>query len=655
MTTTNTIKIKNASIANLHDISSNSFKHSTSLNYDKKKRDFIGENLLDIEKTLKALNLDYMQNFNDLEKTDSAETLFGDSFTYDNTKLNSSALKISKLTNEFNLLHNNHNSSNDNISMGKNEGTAAVTTAITEAVTTTPANPMLKSGCSSQSPPVKLQDTIAKLYSEVIAKRANLDKRSKTPDTNFSPKESNLSSRRSSGRSSYSPQDTNFSPREFNFHQPLESRNSDRMYSTNSKDYLHEFARSNSRTSSSPPVKNINSSQNSIHSLMQMYNTPLQSRKFFDETNSSKFNIKNRQRSMSFTENYELNSPTNPPDNIQMMVHQQKQDSSQLHSNYVNSNSKKVMNKPRNIITYKPKSIRARNLRRLSYNPINMIDNSSSSSDDDSEFDKSIAHSECDIRTKMLTSRRRRQYLNRKTSNTNLNHDKLYGSNASIKSAPQYNNFANERQPSYAMNKNNNGGGSGGNNSIYLEETLLKSSYNEFDCDDRNIYDFGSNIINSNYLQSLSGYNVKKNPQPKSAIDRELLFSEFDVTKLTGKSPTTPSYFDNVPPIGSYPADSNARKLAALESSSSQNPNNNNSQSKLQPFQWPEKIHASAVKQNDIIWQRRGQNSKLGGSQQLIDCVKMKQRYISDTSSTETDSIDFRQNFKPWRPPSPAP
>lgn len=358
---------------------------------------------------------------------------------------------------------------------------------------------------------------------------------------------------------------------------------------------------------------------------------------------------------MSFTENYELNSPTNPPDNIQMMVHQQKQDSSQLHSNYVNSNSIKVMNKPRNIITYKPKSIRARNLRRLSYNPINMIDNSSSSSDDDSEFDKSIAHSECDIRTKMLTSRRRRQYLNRKTSNTNLNQDKLYGSNASIKSAPQYNNFANERQPSYAMNKNNNGGGSGGNNSIYLEETLLKSSYNEYDCDDRNIYDFGSNIINSNYLQSLSGYNVKKNPQPKSAIDRELLFSEFDVTKLTGKSPTTPSYFDNVPPIGSYPADSNARKLAALESSSSQNPNNNNSQSKLQPFQWPEKIHASAVKQNDIIWQRRGQNSKLGGSQQLIDCVKMKQRYISDTSSTETDSIDFRQNFKPWRPPSPAP
>lgn len=51
---------------------------------DKKTRDLIGENLLDIEKTLNALNLDFLQAFNELEKTDSAETLFGDHFLFEN-------------------------------------------------------------------------------------------------------------------------------------------------------------------------------------------------------------------------------------------------------------------------------------------------------------------------------------------------------------------------------------------------------------------------------------------------------------------------------------------------------------------------------------------------------------------------------------------
>uniref|UniRef100_A0A182TX99 Uncharacterized protein n=1 Tax=Anopheles melas TaxID=34690 RepID=A0A182TX99_9DIPT len=58
------------------DLSSVTAKLNGSKTLDKKTRDLIGENLLDIEKTLNALNLDFLQTYHELEKADSAETLF---------------------------------------------------------------------------------------------------------------------------------------------------------------------------------------------------------------------------------------------------------------------------------------------------------------------------------------------------------------------------------------------------------------------------------------------------------------------------------------------------------------------------------------------------------------------------------------------------
>lgn len=286
----------------------------------------------------------------------------------------------------------------------------------------------------------------------------------------------------------------------------------------------------------------------------------------------------NRQRSMSFTENYNLKSP---------------QLSDIPVTNYREPKAP--------IIAHKPKSIRARNLRRLSYNPI-IIDSSSTSSDDDNEFDRSIAHSECDIRSKMFAiAKRKRQYLNRKST---IGQDKLYGSNASIKSAPQYN---------------------------YNSEQNVLFNYSNLQ---ENIYDFSGGI---NLFEPSAQKYLNKEPTP--AFNPDLLFSEFDVTKLTGKSPTTQSYFHTnnfveTPTKKQQPINPIPLKL-----------------NEPSTFRWPEKIHGSTVKQNDLIWQRRQVDSK----HQLFDDLNFKQKFSSDDSSTETDSIDFRREFVPRMPPSPAP
>ncbi|CAO1398964.1 unnamed protein product, partial [Diamesa hyperborea] len=174
-----------------------------------------------------------------------------------------------------------------------------------------------------------------------------------------------------------------------------------------------------------------------------------------------------RQRSMSFTDNFEIKSPILlKPQMIKSQLNAKSMKASSMEDDgcfILPSQSQLIANKPRNIITYKPKTVRARNLRRLSYNPLNMT-NSSSSSDNESDMDHSMAHSECDIRTKMYSSRfqkRRQQFLtnhrklNNSTSsgyydqNSCRNHsqysnnssignvngrNKLYGSNSSIKS-----------------------------------------------------------------------------------------------------------------------------------------------------------------------------------------------------------------------------
>jgi hypothetical protein len=75
--------------------------------FDKKTCDLIGENLLDIEKTLNALNLDFMQAFNEFEKTDSAETLFGENFLLENNlKTKSSEKSMTNFRNFTNDMDN---------------------------------------------------------------------------------------------------------------------------------------------------------------------------------------------------------------------------------------------------------------------------------------------------------------------------------------------------------------------------------------------------------------------------------------------------------------------------------------------------------------------------------------------------------------------
>lgn len=464
--------------------------------FDKKTRDLIGENLLEIENTLKALNLDFLQTYNDLEKTDSAETLFGDNYSYENNPKIRNSTKISKLA------------------------------------ATNPFSPSLD------------QQQQNDLFNEISRGISKLD----------SPKSF---SRRDSQKSNYSPQEPNFSPREINFPNFI-----------NSKTIV-------TTTSSSSPIRTSN---NSIHSANYPYNNLINSRRIDDEN----CQMPNRQRSMSFTENYNLKSP---------------QLSDIPVTNYRQPKAP--------IIAHKPKSIRARNLRRLSYNPI-IIDSSSTSSDDDNEFDRSIAHSECDIRSKMFaTAKRKRQYLNRKST---IGQDKLYGSNASIKSAPQYN---------------------------YQSEQNVLFNYNNLQ---ENIYDFSGGI---NLFEPSAQKYLNKEPTP--AFNPDLLFSEFDVTKLTGKSPTTQSYFHTNNFIENSTTTTTTKKPINSIPLKLNEPST---------FRWPEKIHGSTVKQNDLIWQRR----QVGSSQhQLFDELNFKQKFSSDDSSTETDSIDFRREFVPRMPPSPAP
>ncbi|GBO99530.1 hypothetical protein EVAR_73310_1 [Eumeta japonica] len=113
------------------------------------------------------------------------------------------------------------------------------------------------------------------------------------------------------------------------------------------------------------------------------------------------------------------------------------------------------MHKNLKFLLISPVQPELRTLRRLSYNPMPQVATSSSSTDDDSDhsLDRSLARSECDIRSRgsgSLYHRRRRTNFNRKLFSHSVKDDhdvemiserqsKIYGSNASIKSAPHYN------------------------------------------------------------------------------------------------------------------------------------------------------------------------------------------------------------------------
>ncbi|XP_058836033.1 activated Cdc42 kinase-like isoform X1 [Topomyia yanbarensis] len=553
--------------------------------FDKKTRDLIGENLMDIEKTLNALNLDFLQTYQELEKADSAETLFGESYGSGGTPYRKSP-PASSLVRGSSLESGSKTMSIPGEKSGGGSGGSSVT---------------------GKSPPAKKQYEM-NLYSELNG----------------------------SGGTMRSPKGIPI--RDFKFRQTIDPRCKDRSDYYNMKnEYLSDLTRKQQSQvlSSSPVKKTANSSNQSINQLYQIYKSPVQSSKYDDASTILGSANQNRQRSLSFTENYELKSPTSIEAQL-LNICQSKP--TQRPQSQPKSTSRKV-------ITYKPKSIRARNLRRLSYNPISMIDSSSSSSE--SELDRNHAQSECDIRSK-INSRRRRQYMQRRSnSNSASSQDKLYGSNASIKSAPQYNYNSDRQFYNYPFNY---------------------TDYADND-DDENIYDFGRTVP-----PPPPPAKYANDPPPSFAnkpLERDYLYSEFDVSKLTGKSPTTQSYFtaqqqqqpkqvqktsNPLPPQIPAPT---AVATAAVQP-----------QLKVQPqpgFQWPEKIHGAVVKHNDMLWRQKqlysGPVSSGGGTGVTpaagtgtggVVIIK-DNRYSSETSSTETDSVDFRREFVPIMPPSPAP
>ncbi|XP_055374102.1 activated Cdc42 kinase-like isoform X1 [Condylostylus longicornis] len=592
-------------------------KFNTGKILDKKTRDLIDENLLDIENTLNALNLDFIQTYSELEKTDSVETLLADQLvnltSIDsndcNGKLSSSSSNRSKLQNIYNL----------NSEIAKlNESQSELSSSV-----------LVDKQFTNNS---------TQLYNNLVEKLE--DKRSTTPDTGFASRETNLSlSRRSSQKSNYSPQDSFSSKEAPTFSNPFDSRfySSIRNEQKNNQKILKKMENQIS------PLKNVNKSNNSLYNQLQQ-NSPV------GEYSGS------RQRSMSFTDNYQIKSPALSEPQMRVSA------------GITNDKTKKPNDKlcsPRSVTSFRYKNIQnnvnpstlvcksrsvksrtLRRLRRLSYNPI-VVETSSSS---ESDFDRSIAQSECDIRSKVsVTLRKRRQLFNRKafSSGTDeLPHEKIYGSNASIKSAPHYN-----YNKDLEMEKYN-----------YLAQNLETAvNYNE------RIYDFGNQYRDPK--GNFHGFNnVIKPPRAFSTINhntnyaREQLYSEFDVSKLTGKSPT--SIGTNTTGTGSgYSVDNNRLRNNVLQkqqiSSSTKAAEivstiNSNIGDKILPpssnplFQWPEKIHASTVKQNELMWR---QLQAVSAQSALFGNIKVKQAFSSKSSSSDSDDSNYRNKFIP----SPAP
>lgn len=599
-----------------------------------KPRDFIGENLLDIENTLKALNLDFLNAFNELEKTDSAETLFGEQRYDANPKLRNSALRLS--------------------AAAKQQSYSATASSSNKQLDfSSPKS--VKSMQFSPSDLAKQQQHLFEVGGGTSSDRLD-DKRSSTPDTGFASRETNgggSSSRRSSGQKSCS-----YSPQE---HVPF------RYGGGGGVGGSREFAGYSAAAAPPAPPHSLNvrqtvhSSINSINSLLmqqQLQQLHHHQQHYLVEPSSSRMmddfmgSYPNRKRSMSFTEHYEdnlLQSPVLSEPQSLLLLNQMYSKQTVVGGN--DSGTAMRRHKSRTAAggaSYKPRSIKARNLRRLSYNPIVLGSSSSSStasSGSECDYDKSIAaaHSECDIRsTVSTTSRRRRyQYLKRNvttggsykatTSNkSSTGADKLYGSNASIKSAPHYNyNYVSDRQLHKYLDQKFSIGGVGG-------------------------YDFNGSggrhgEVAARFESSVPPSSPPPPPPPQSSVDdptksakmkNELaynhLYSEFDVSKLTGKSPTTQSFLTELFPDLQQQQQQTLVPSTTTTSSAPPILPPMCRKSDENVFQWPDKIHASTVKQNEFMWRQQ---------QRTAEAKTAKVAYSSESSSsTETDPamVGFR-------------
>lgn len=530
------------------------YENSTSkvCTLSQKTKDFIGENLIDIENTLKALNLDFLQTFNDLEKNDSAETLFGENYTYDaniNPKILNTALKLSKLPTNYSSIE---------------------------------VSP--KSTKSSQYSPLDKQVASQQFNGSVhyLNESGSTDKlldgkRSSTPDTGFASRETNTSSRRGSQKSSYSPQDTHFSP----------------SYSTQIDEARAAYAHLKANGS-----------------------------------------FPSRQRSMSFTENYDLKSPVLSEPQFAKMYN------SAVVGRTNSSDGQAVRRRQRNTISHKPKSIRARNLRRLSYNPIILNSSSSSSDENDLSNRRSVenfrtidgrrhhsyrshrnsaaspiksnddtydfkswhTNSESDIRLKNRKSEAHFQ------SNISFmpSEDKLYGSNASIKSAPQYNNYASDRQMQNYLGRKMNYPLA--QTADYDEQQKISSPHtpNQTPTNFERSIQRSSSSRRRQQQQQQRNYVLPPPPPPPSSTNRTYdlnnfsMYSQFDVSKLTGKSPTTQSFLQDLQSPNKFETKS-ADPMQTKQTTSAGSSNASTA------FQWPEKIHVSAVatQNSNLIWPQK--------------------------------------------------
>jgi len=249
----------------------------------------------------------------------------------------------------------------------------------------------------------------------------------------------------------------------------------------------------------------------------------------------------------------------------------------------------------------------------------------------------------------------------------------IYGSNSSIKSAPHY-NIGGQRRSFHR-------GGAG----------MMGGGYEQFQYDER-IYDFGGrgpgnnyNMAHASYLSSsqkpsyilngteLPGSGSGSSSAASSAVQATYrtgagapiqrpmsggaALHEFDISRLTGKSPTSTNF------VGSSPEELKQRQLSV---GSLLAPNNKLAKpQRPTEFHWPEKIHASAVKQHEMHWRQMQQQQQqqlstatiIGAASGGVAVAATRSSDSSSSSSTESgDEFQFRREFvAPRIPPSPAP
>ncbi|KAL7738644.1 hypothetical protein ACLKA6_006934 [Drosophila palustris] len=566
----------------------------------------INDNIMDIENTLKALNLDFMHTYTELDKSDSNDTILNDQMPQ--------------------LL----GSLDDGISSATGSLKSAVYSYSNGVQTMFDFN----AATSHLDKHLQYMHNQAQLQSQQLANAAEQklleDKRSSTPDTGFASRDTNISlSRRSSQKSSYSPQESYFPIKA----EALQYSAPPVMLSSGGGGY-ERFGNGHQTTkqllASASPVKSscLNASGSSA---------------VYAVANKSY-----RQRSTSFNESFQPISPV----------------LSDVKSRPPPAAAQQQLPLSRRSASYKPRSIRARTLRRLSYNPMTLDSSSSSSGGEESNNKPNLARSECDIRARVAASsssslcRRRRAGFHRQVQSAGqderqdaiaLSPRQLYGSNSSIKSAPHYNLAGNRRsfhrpgagyeQFHYDERIYDFGGRGPGNNYKAQQHALLAPTPSQKLSSGSGSSSAASSAVATYRTAHGSSSAAAAVPPPRPVSGVTL--HEFDISRLTGKSPTSTNF------VGSSPDEVKQRQV----------PNHLVKPQRPTEFHWPEQIHVSTVKQHELHWRQLQLQQQQQQPQLPLVIAGGDSSDSSSSSSTESgDEFQFRREFvAPRIPPSPAP